>query len=504
LAENARAEEVAPRRSRRKRSRLPIPFVTTGTATDLGLAFALLPLWWVLGIDQLVWLPLALFILLKRRFVEKRLRVERVALVLLLAFGVSYLLSGLNSAKIFSPEADRLQSILPYFLNAVTYAAAGIFLLLAADCARRERERMRVLQGIGFMALVATVIGVLPYLGLPLRFEAPVGYFFSGLSMDSMAIFQRMSERFLGNETCFLGYEVFRAKSIFFYSTLYATALAMTAPIQAYLALTSRGGWRVLWAAAVILSLVGIPLATARGAAAALLVSAGAVALLWALHAFRSRRGQRLRLALTTVSVLGVGLIVAVLAFQAVKAVAGGADLQECGARAKATETGERQPTAAGGGLFSLVETGLNARGGSLRARLGIYEASIESWKKRPVLGWAMQRYGGVGLPLGSHSVYLGTLYQRGILGLAVLLALIGYAFWRLIGGFRRSNDARLKLFLGCAAVSCGAASLAGILDILDVDVIVQVLYWTLLGLIIGAAASAGRDDAGEESGDGP
>ena len=85
-----------------------------------------------------------------------------------------------------------------------------------------------------------------------------------------------------------------------------------------------------------------------------------------------------------------------------------------------------------------------------------------------------------------------------------MLLALIGYAFWRLIGGFRRSNDARLKLFLGCAAVSCGAASLAGILDILDVDVIVQVLYWTLLGLIIGAAASAGRDDASEESGDGP
>jgi hypothetical protein len=242
LAENARAEEVAPRRSRRKRSRFPIPFVTTGTATDLGLAFALLPLWWVLGIDQLVWLPLALFILLKRRFVEKRLRVERVALVLLLAFGVSYLLSGLNSAKIFSPGADRLQSILPYFLNAATYAAAGIFLLLAADCARRERERMRVLQGIGFMALVAAVIGALPYLGLPLRFEAPVGYFFSGLSMDNIAIFQRMSKRFLGNETCFLGYEVFRAKSIFFYSTLYAMALAMTAPIQAYLALTSRGG----------------------------------------------------------------------------------------------------------------------------------------------------------------------------------------------------------------------------------------------------------------------
>ncbi|MDF2703659.1 MAG: O-antigen polymerase, partial [Rubrobacteraceae bacterium] len=238
---------------------------------------------------------------------------------------------------------------------------------------------------------------------------------------------------------------------------------------------------------------------------AALLVSAGAVALLWALRALRTRRGQRLRLALTTLSVLGLGLIVAVLAFQAVMAVAGGADLQECGTRAKATETGERQPTAAGGGLFSLVETGLNARGGSLRARLGIYEASIESWKKRPVLGWATQRYSAeLFLPLGSHSMYLGTLYQRGILGLAVLLALIGYAFWRLIGGFRRSNDARLKLFLGCAAVSCGAASLAGILDILDVDVIVQVLYWTLLGLIIGAAASAGRDDAGEESGDGP
>ena len=70
--------------------------------------------------------------------------------------------------------------------------------------------------------------------------------------------------------------------------------------------------------------------------------------------------------------------------------------------------------------------------------------------------------------------------------------------------GFRRLNDARLKLLLGCAAVPFGAASLAGILNILDIDVIVQILYWTLLGIIIGAAACPGRDDAGEESGDGP
>ena len=104
-----------------------------------------------------------------------------------------------------------------------------------------------------------------------------------------------MSKRFLVSEACFPGYEFFRAKSIFFYCTLHATALAMIAPIQAYLALTSRGAWRVLWAAAVILSLVGIPLVTARGAAAALRVSAGAVALLWALRMFRTRRGQSSR-----------------------------------------------------------------------------------------------------------------------------------------------------------------------------------------------------------------
>lgn len=506
MAENTSTEGAGLRRSRRKRSRLPVPFVTTGTATDLALAFALLPLWWVLGIDQLVWLPLALFILAKRQFVEKkRLRVGRVALFLVLAFWASYVLSGFSRAKIFLPGADNAQSILPYFLNAATYAAAGIFLLLAADCARRERERLRVLQGIGLMALFATVVGILPYLGLPLQFEAPVGFLLDGPSTDGIATFDRMSDRFLGNETCFLGYEVFRAKSIFFYSTLYATALAMSAPIQAYLAATSRGTWRrVLWAGAVILSLVGIPLATARGAATALLVSAGVVGLLWLLHGFRTRSGQRLRLAFTAVGLLGVGLIIVALAPQAVKAVVGGAGLQECGARAKAAEAGEGRPAAAAGGLTSLVETGLNARGGSLKTRLRIYEASIESWKKRPVLGWTMQRYSGtLRLPLGSHSMYLGTLYQRGIVGLAVLLGLIGYAFWRLIVGFRRSNDARLKLFLGCAAVSFGAASLAGILDILDIDVIVQVLYWTLLGLIVGAAASAGRE-ADEEPGDGP
>ena len=98
--------------------------------------------------------------------------------------------------------------------------------------------------------------------------------------------------------------------------------------------------------------------------------------------------------------------------------------------------------------------------------------------------------------PLGSLSTYLGALFQRGAVGLGALLALMGYAFYRLVRGLRSRPGVHHRPFLVFAGVSLLAGSVAGLTDSLDLDATVQVLFWTLMGLVIGASSAAeGREN---------
>ena len=80
-----------------------------------------------------------------------------------------------------------------------------------------------------------------------------------------------------------------------------------------------------------------------------------------------------------------------------------------------------------------------------------------------------------------------------------MLMALICYTAFRLVRGFRRSTEPRLRLFLGCAAVSFLVAGLAGMLDIFDIDATVLVLYWALLGMILGATGTLAKGGTEDE-----
>ena len=336
---------------------MPAPFVTTDTATDLALAFALLPLWWALGLDQLIWVPLGLVILCKRWLIEKKLRVERTALILVLAFAASYLLSGFSNAGVLY-AGGKGHGNLPYVYglissyssNALNYAAAAIFLLLAADCARREGERLRVLQGLGFMALGSSIVGALPYLGAPLQFEAPVQFLLSDWAKEHFLTLERSIKRSLYATTCLFGKELPRAKSVFFYSTLYATALAMIVPPQAYLAWLSRGRARVLWIPAAVLSLVGMLLTTSRAPFASLFVAAAAVALPWAAHVYVTQRGRRIPLLRGATVILGVGLLAGAAGPGGARAGVAAADFEACqrlSAASEARSTAEPVPNGA-------------------------------------------------------------------------------------------------------------------------------------------------------------
>ncbi len=493
MAEDVKKSTSEPR-LRRRASRVPVPFVTTETSTDLALAFALLPFWWALGLNQLVWAPLALLIYLKRTMVEKKLDHVRLAtLIVVGAFVASYLAT---TAAWWVEDPGFFGHSLTFYYVELMYAAAAVFLVLAADCAASsERERLRVVAGIGAMGLGACAVGALPYLGLHPSYDAPVRFLLpEGLSSNEAGgaqIYGWSVERSLGNTACFFGYEVFRPRSLFTYATLYAAALAMVAPLQLYLAHRARrAALRLLWGAGALLSVVGLLLTTSRTVAAGLIVAGLVAALGWAAWAFFARRANRARLLLGLLGALCTGVALLAAGPWAAGALASVAGLEECG-RGREAVAARESLLVEDRDAASLLRAGVvDARGGSLRDRLEVYRATLQRWPERPWLGFGTTRIDPeVRYPLGSHSMYLGTLFQRGAVGLAALLALLGYASYRLVRGLLRPGEHRP--FLAFVAVSLLAGSMAGLANIFDLDASVQVLFWTLMGLAIGASYAA-------------
>lgn len=500
VAEVRKGGAVEPDRPQRWASRFPVPFVTTASATDVALAFALLPLWWALGLNQLIWAPLALWIYLKRTMVEKKLdHLRPTTLIAVGAFVASYLATTIVLLEYF-PRFHK-QSLMFYYVESI-YAAAALFLVLAADCAASsERERLRVVAGIGAMGLGACAMGVLPYLGLQLSYEAPVRFLLpEGLTLTQsggLSIYKWSVERSLGSTGCFFGYEVLRPRSLFTYATLYAAAMAMVTPLQLYLAhYAKRAAWRLLWTTGALLSVAGLVLTTARTASAALVVAGLVVGLGWAAWAFFVRGASRTRLLLGLLGALCVGAALLVTGPWVTGALVSTTDLEECGQSREAAAARESLLAQDRNAPSLLRAAVVDARGGSLRDRLEVYKATFERWKERPWFGFGSTRIApDVRYPLGSHSMYLGTLFQRGAVGLAALLALMGYAFYRLLRGLVHPGIHRP--FLLFATVSLLAGSMTGLADIFDLDATVQVLFWTLMGLVIGTSYAASMGEEG-------
>jgi O-antigen ligase len=97
----------------------------------------------------------------------------------------------------------------------------------------------------------------------------------------------------------------------------------------------------------------------------------------------------------------------------------------------------------------------------------------------------------GLAPPESAHNLYLNTLAEQGLVGIAAL-ALLVLAAGRLVLTLRRSQDPRIRGF-GLALLGAGIALLvSNLFDVTFVDPKTSMLAWTVLG--VGAAL--GRIDA--------
>ena len=147
-----------------------------------------------------------------------------------------------------------------------------------------------------------------------------------------------------------------------------------------------------------------------------------------------------------------------------------------------------------------------------IATRLDFWDAAVSMFQASPVLGVGLNSFdvayvdldttgrsflpgSGLAPPESAHSLYLNTLAEQGLVGVAALAFLV-LAAGRMILALRRSADPRIRGF-GLGLLGAGIVLLvSNLFDVTFVDPKTSMLAWTLLG--VGAALQ--RIDARERS----
>jgi len=137
-----------------------------------------------------------------------------------------------------------------------------------------------------------------------------------------------------------------------------------------------------------------------------------------------------------------------------------------------------------------------------IATRLDFWDAAVSMFQANPLLGVGLNNFDvayvslertgrtflpgtGLAAPETAHNLYLNTLAEQGLVGIAALLLLV-LAAGRLALALRRSDDPRVRGF-GLGLLGAGVALLvSNLFDVTFVDPKTSILAWTILG--VGAA----------------
>lgn len=432
----------------------PIPIITTSVFSDITLFFALLPVWWFLGIEQIIWLFLFALTTIKTLVLHRfRVRVVTAAKILVF-FLIIHLVSSLSIVESFR--------IITFIRNFSMYLLALFIVITITNNVRTEEQLQRVIDGLLVGIGWAVILGFLGIIGLfrP-EFTSGIGYLLPS-SISSTDYGTRIVLRSTGTLSWFAGLGTYyRIRSVFLYGTMYATTLAMTYPLLLYrfrISETLKG--RLILVILGCLMLINLLFTTGRSAIAAWLI--GAVVWLWFTYGLSKRWGKLVLLLLMLMACI---LIVAFLV-----SIFLGLD------------------------PFQLTEANLRsllaARGSSTADRLYVYQQTLIGWLDRPLIGWGTERdIPGFRYPAGSHSYYLGTLYKQGIIGLAIFVLLLSN-LWQSTspGNVRRRLQWKPKILLQLGRWSLAVYILNGFTDVLDLDASTMTFSWIILALLLTAA----------------
>jgi len=428
---------------------LRLPFVNTSFSTDLKTYFVLWPLWWLLGIEQL----LPLFFLgwaSIRTLIQTngKVRVNYTAL-----FALALMLWWF--VPIFWVDPVQLD----VYIRECTIAISQFLILLLCWNHLRDRQSWwRVVQGVEILAFYVALGCLLFVFAIwQQKLYSLIGYLLPASLSSTSAFFESISIRTFGTlHSGRLGLFPYRVSSFALTPADLATLSVILIPFMAWRTYLSEGWLRY----GKLLTLMGLFLcfAFAEVRMAYIAIAAG-FALFIALYLGLHRPQNRF-------------LIAALVALNIIFLSIGGYILYQA--------------------MIQFFQTAfVELRPGSFAVRLYIYRQTFALLPEHFIAGWGtsvrIEEFRSV-YSAGTHSGYLAMLFQHGVVGLLLYLGLWG-SIWRVIVRKIRiaKKSSTWQSFWLMAAVALFAFNIREITATWLWDQTVTMTLWTLWALILTA-----------------
>lgn len=432
-----------------------IPFITTSFAYNLRLVLILWPVWWLVGIEQLLpplFLAWELLASLVRRRGVLRLNTTTVLAICLALWWLA------PAGWVPREHLDI------YLKETATVWSQALMLLLFVNEVRTESDWKLVAHGLTVFGLFVA-LGNLVFVSGLWRGDLTslVGYMLPQSLIEESAFFRSISVRSFGIEEA-TGFSQLRTSSF----CLQFSGLSMLC-----LLLIPWFAWRglepirrpVVGLVGLLGLGTGLLFAQSRIAYLALLLGI----FLYAIIALRRHSDWSLQLALT--GLIGAVALTLVGLFWT--------DL-----------------------VMAVEVLFVEERPDSWLTRARVYRETLEYLPAHWIVGWGTQmRIPGVSsaYSAGSHSSHLGMLFQHGVVGLALYLGLWISLWRRIVRGAHRARlqvDAHGRAFWTMIAVSMFCFNVREVADTWWWDQTLTMTIWTLWGLILTARFSEDGGDS--------
>ena len=437
--------------------RARIPFVSTSFAHNLVYYALLWPVWWALGIEQLL-LPFFALYELFRFLIRADWRVQLNSTAV-----IAILLAIWWLVPIFWVDRDFLDI---YLKETATIWSQAIILILIYNCIKTRREWWLIVRALTILAVYMAIAGFIYLSGLWRgSFTSGIGFVLPQSLIDGSAFFSSIAIRTFGSQSDEVGLFVIRLRGLSLEFSSLSMVCLLLIPLIHWRMILSRGVARILFAG-VALGLFACLLFTESRISYVAFVAAIPlyVVLRWGLL----RGHNRPLIIALMLAAMGAAVLLGYIAH---------------------------------GLIFDTLEaTFVDLRPSSWLVRFNIYVVTLQLLPDHLIAGWGVPVRipgGGSIYAAGTHSSYLGTLFQHGIVGLGLYLGLWISIWQAVIRGLRRPAGRELGSFWIALAVAFLAFNIREIADAWWWDQSLTFVVWVMWGAALVANRCFAADDPG-------
>lgn len=437
--------------------RVRLPFITTSFAENLWGYALLWPVWWALGIEQFL-LPFFLLFEMGRFLVAANWRVRlntTAVLALLLALWWAI--------PVFWVDRQFLDLFLR---ETATIWAQAFILILFWNRVRTQRDWRLAVGALLILAVYTAAAGLIYVSGIWRgSFLSLAGRVLPSSLIANSSFFSSIAIREFGSTANEVGLLTQRLMAF----TLSFSALSMITllliPVVYWRFQMARGAIRLFYGGVAIGLVLCLFFTESRISYAAFVAAVGLYVILRLGLLRGSNRPLTIALSLAAVA------LVLLAGYVLVETI-----------------------------LHSVQVAFVDLRPGSWLVRLQVYVATFQLLPDHPIAGWGVP----VRLPglpsdysAGTHSSYLGILFQHGIIGLLLYIA-IWLSVWKAVfrGLSQRDNSRELALFWVAAAAAFFAFNVREIADSWLFDQSLTFVVWLMWGVALTAAHCAVADNS--------